>query len=81
MYLMLLKTITRYPVLLHNKSPKYTRRSTEIWVCIVSIVSWLKPIYERLKSHLCEREVLHADETTIKAIISAKTFDDARQRG
>lgn len=29
---------------------------------------WLKPIYERLKSHLCERDVLHADETTVQVL-------------
>lgn len=29
---------------------------------------WLKPIYERLKSHLCERDVLHGDETTLQVL-------------
>jgi transposase len=29
---------------------------------------WLKPIYDRLRRHLCEREVLHADETTLQVL-------------
>ena len=30
--------------------------------------SWLEPIYEEMKRRLCEREVLHADETTLKVL-------------
>jgi len=30
--------------------------------------NWLEPIYGAMKRRLCEREVLHADETTLQVL-------------
>lgn len=44
-----------------------SRQTMSNWL-IRCAEDWLKPIYGRLHSHLCEREVTHGDETTMQVL-------------
>jgi transposase len=44
-----------------------SRQTMANWM-IQSSDRWLKPIYERMKEHLLEKEILHADETTLQVL-------------
>lgn len=44
-----------------------SRQTMSNWL-IRCAEDWLKPIYGRLHSHLCEREVIHGDETTMQVL-------------
>ena len=43
-----------------------SRQTMSNWI-IRCAEDWLKPIYDRLKKHLLERDVLHGDETVVQA--------------
>ncbi|MEA3392620.1 MAG: IS66 family transposase, partial [Candidatus Marinimicrobia bacterium] len=44
-----------------------SRQTMANWM-IQSSDRWLKPIYDRMREHLLEKEILHADETTLQVL-------------
>lgn len=44
-----------------------SRQTMANWM-IQSSDRWLKPIYERMREHLLEKDILHADETTLQVL-------------
>jgi transposase len=44
-----------------------SRQTMSNWI-IRCAEDWLKPVYDRLKKHLLERDVLHGDETTVQVL-------------
>ena len=59
---------------LYRQEQEWERMGVEIsrqtmanWL-IQSSDRWLKPIYERMHEHLIQREILHADETTLQVL-------------
>lgn len=44
-----------------------SRQTMANWMILCS-ENWLKPIYERMREHLVQRDILHADETTVQVL-------------
>lgn len=44
-----------------------SRQTMANWV-IHSTKTWLLPLYERMKQHLCQQDIAHADETTLRVL-------------
>jgi len=44
-----------------------SRQTMANWM-IKSSEKWLKPLYERMREHLTQKEILHADETTLQVL-------------
>lgn len=44
-----------------------SRQTMSNWM-LKGAEDWLEPMYEQLKQRLCQREVLHADETTLQVL-------------
>lgn len=47
-----------------------SRQTMANWL-ILGSERWLRPLYERMRDHLLEKEILHADETTLQVLHEA----------
>ena len=46
---------------------KLSRQTMSNWM-VLSSDRWLKPLYERMREYLIQRDILHVDETTLQAL-------------
>lgn len=44
-----------------------SRQTMSNWIILASN-QWLKPLYDRMRGHLLQQEILHADETTLQVL-------------
>lgn len=52
---------------LHRMGIEISRQTMSNW-CIQASERWLKPLYDRMREHLLEKDILHADETTLQVL-------------